>query len=1169
MASTPLISDSLAALVGGPSTTGLAENTIKGTQQLISPSLAALVAPKEVTAGVPSEVEDPDSFGNVFMRNLNSSQQSWGEGVGVLAKTLGIPQLEEWSKTYAADQENDIREYGVPKRTSSIMEGFGEVSKAYDDKGLGEAIYRSALLAKDMSAAALGGAAIPVAAGLAAVPVARALGAAGPILLLAAPFIASFPMGVGQVYDEAIKLGADDKAAQGYAIGAGAVIGALDRYSAGSMIKSLVQTAGKDAVIKSFEVELGREQAKNIVEKALAYTGTAVKNVATKGTVPALTEAGSEALQEFVQAYAAGKAADKDLSDFDVVALRNRIIDAAALGFVGGKVIGTVSETLGAKGERDLAARAKELEEVQRTLSPLVADPENDITAAYSRETGLTRDETLKTSRERLSGIFRRATTFLNPLANRDERGAEIQDMFMTYPDEINANIGKDSEEVAVFFEDLKRKIKLPFQKAVPKDTQERLYNVLTNGTLDTDQRINDAAFAIRPFLGEVEVDPTTNKPLKPIKLGAKELSIFVEKGIIPPSLEEALARGKITQEQYNAFEAQIDPLHEEYKARAAASPSETSPILNSIVNSEQFASVNGTEIYQPQTTGLYKKLTDAGIDINFESGYLPRRYKTGFLNRRKMEAVLAKKLGKQAAAEIVDNIESNDGFYNNENTNFNVILNQGRKATATEVAFEKSREFTPEIVKELDNAGLIDKNTEALLYKYVVDSNKRLKAKEMANILNAKVNSLIKDDKISTEEINHIKDIYNATQHKLNPISDKRLQGIQKYLLTGTYILTLPLAGLTSLTEPLIILSRLSPKYALFGALKAANNALRAGLRTVFPKIPLNEAEKAFRGILQGLDTVISERLGDIAGVTASKKISDVFFKTTLLTLVTQISRDMAFQAARVQMKDDLKTVRIAEGTDGKKTRGYLDARKRLLEQGIVNPMGVNVQDWAMGKTATDPQIIRKAMSKTVDEFIMSPNAVNRPLWMNNPWLASVTQLKGFAATFGNVIGGRMWREIFVPLTKGRIPAGEAARYALTFSLLVFATMFIQSLKDRIRYGDEESPTSKLDGRQQMFEALMNTNIFGLGTVGYSAMNAKRYGGDALSAIFGPLPARFARIVEASGSYVMNNKPRQLAREITNLIPVLSMIPQVKDIKGSTTDSIEESLKSARDKIF
>ena len=63
---------------------------------------------------------------------------------------------------------------------------------------------------------------------------------------------------------------------------------------------------------------------------------------------------------------------------------------------------------------------------------------------------------------------------------------------------------------------------------------------------------------------------------------------------------------------------------------------------------------------------------------------------------------------------------------------------------------------------------------------------------------------------------------------------------------MTGGYIYTLPLVSLTALSEPLI-LSRINPKYALFGGLNAAYNGLASGLRTVFPKLPRTESEKKY----------------------------------------------------------------------------------------------------------------------------------------------------------------------------------------------------------------------------------------------------------------------------------------------------------------------------------
>ncbi|MHA2351453.1 MAG: hypothetical protein ACXADL_17695, partial [Candidatus Thorarchaeota archaeon] len=132
-------------------------------------------------------------------------------------------------------------------------------------------------------------------------------------------------------------------------------------------------------------------------------------------------------------------------------------------------------------------------------------------------------------------------------------------------------------------------------------------------------------------------------------------------------------------------------------------------------------------------------------------------------------------------------------------------------------------------------------------------------------------------------------------------------------------------------------------------------------------------------------------------------------------------------------------------------------------------------VQGWANGlyQGQGDPELIRKVMSKTVDEFIMSPNAVNRPLWMSNPHLATVAQLKGFTAAFGNIVGARLYRDVLVPLFKGRMPDADIVRYGVALASIMAVSMFAQGLRDQIRYGDDsdESPFSKLDGKEKLAE--------------------------------------------------------------------------------------------------
>jgi hypothetical protein len=265
--------------------------------------------------------------------------------------------------------------------------------------------------------------------------------------------------------------------------------------------------------------------------------------------------------------------------------------------------------------------------------------------------------------------------------------------------------------------------------------------------------------------------------------------------------------------------------------------------------------------------------------------------------------------------------------------------------------------------------------------------------------------------------------------------------------------------------------------------------------------------------------------------------------------------------------MRDDLASV-----YSGKKTKGVTQAKRRLLEQGIVNPESDTIRNWFETDPRSgvpDPDIIRKSMAKTVNEFIMAPNAVNRPLWMSDPRLAAVAQLKGFMLTFGNVVGGRMWREVIQPIyTAQRLPVGEALKYGVALSAIIAASLAIQGLKDDIRYGDDESPFDRLDGRDKILEAILNTNIMGGFTLLYDSLKSREYGSNFWASLLGPAASNISNVLEGGYDYTIKGNSRNISREIANLIPFLRNIPMARDIKNDFVDYIEENLEEFRDNV-
>jgi hypothetical protein len=1116
-----------------------------------------------------STVSDPDSFFNGIARALNQSQEDAFKGLEIMGRKSGISTLEKYGKEQSQIQALEKAEYGQPTRSASITGGYDEIKKAYEEQGIGAAFDRGALLVKDMAASALGSMALPVGAAIAAPVAASALGAGGVgagIFGIAATLLTAYPMAVGGIEEEAKKIGATQEKADNAALLGGVVVAAAERFGAASLVKQLVKAIGPDAVLQEFEKAVGKTAAKSVMKNAIETTA----ETAGKALVAGGKEAGTEGIQEITQMAAAGVAADKGVMPYTPGETINRVIDAMALGAVGGTTVASMSSLVAAGVERDTMLKAQEQREIENNLQKNIGDTLDNITAGgFEGQTALGKKMPL------LSELVGKSVEALSGLAKTDPIAAELVAALTNEPNLLSAMTGEHFTMLDDTLRSVKDNWKLPLSKSINTEVNNRLLSVLRDGVEDADPNINEVAKRLKTdFFGEVETDPETGTPLTIIKLTPKEISSSISANLpmretqIPDmadlKLKSLVSDGKITQADAMRVMRDMEPLKKRFNEMVDGGMKVTDA-LSKIKNTKEFIELADRPVWKPKASGIFKQLIDNNIDVNFTQGYFTRVFKTDKKSQKALQSELTAIYGPTVAASITDNIMGNDGYYTPDPSSYiNVEAPHSTRPFIGPASFQQPRSLPEAVIRRLEKAGAVETDIQKVASKYAVKASKQIVTKRLADKINASIPELRQKGLISLAEEKRIKDIYDALNHSYKPIANKTYQEAQKWLLTSQNVLLLPLTAITSLPEFLIALSRISPKYIPFAVMNASYNAMRRGLRKVIPKLPLRDQERAFQSIIEGLDNSIANRLGEIANVSSSKTVTDFFFKATLLDFVTRISRDVVFQASRNQMRDDLRLIREVNQT-GKKTRGYVFAQRRLLEQGIVNPLDKTVQDWASGGLEKDPSIIRQAMAKTVNEIITSPNVINRPMWMSNPYLAPVAQLKGFMTVFANNVVGRMWREVFVPLTKGRIPVGEAMKYAVMFGLLSVANMFIMGLKDTIRYGDEESPNDKLSGPEKLWKGFMSSGITGLFGAVTDAANAAKYGSNFWASLLGPLAAQAGNIAEASSNYVLNDKPRQLARELSKLIPLFNIVPLAVDWKQNLVDSIEENLSNAR----
>ena len=1096
-----------------------------------------------------------DTFTGRVGKSFDEAQLNFFGGLKVYGDELDLDFLKDVANSGIETQKEDISKYKPSERSASFTKGIDEVSDLYDEEGLGGAIERGALLAKDMVATAIGSLGLTgaaVLAGAAAAPI------TGGTSLLVLPFLVGAAQGTGGVYEEAKKLGASEKDSREYAIAGGAVIGALDRIGAASVLSGLVKNFGKDEVKKVLAKDVGEEAAETALGQALKIGQTTAKGAAKGGVAEGITEG----FQEQTQISFAGMSADEGLFPYKADENINRLLDAAALGIAGGAPIRGVTENFAPKERYVPMKLAKEIKKENEKLLNSVNDAETEISKRAADT------DTYATSG--VKGLFRglaaKSTSVLINLAERSDLGSKVKNSFDTHQDVKAEVTAKHLKKINKVLADNKllRSIKLPFQSSMSSKNDKELTKALYYQSTYTspDVNIDKAAKEIRQLLGEVT---STGILLTEQSLND---SIVNNKQTLD-AVSEAVQRGVITEEQangtyYSAFNGVKENFNETLKGLGEPTPENVQTALAEVQSKNpQYKILKDVELKKPEYNGLMGELSANGIEVNYATDYFPVTYKIRNESQRKLakEVLLETGMKPSSIDKFIDNLKDTD--YQNKPMIKDLSWeydSEGRKTTAKKETFEERRTLSKEARDALFNAGLVEENASAVLTSHILEVGNRVANQKITDA----ANKLFTDqpEAVTKGEFERIKNLHKLINGKVQ-ITNEAARKTSNFLRVGGYMTTMALSALTALAEPLVIIQSLPLKHVIPATVKTLGIGFRRALRSILPKIPKTEMEENFENILQGLDGSLAERFNEIEGFTTSKKITNTFFRLTLLTEVTQLSRYMAYSAMRKNLLDDA----IRAQADNSLSRPTVDGNKatsRLQKiYGIANPKtNKTLTEWIESGGKDNPVLINRALSKAVDENIMAPNVVNKPLLMSNPNLALIFQLKAFLTVFGNTVGFRIWRDITTPMYGGKaggLPKNpEAAlKAALALTMIMAVAASTQALKDEIRYGDDDSPYDDKEGMSKFFHLLFNSGIFGAATFLKDMVDAQDYGSSPQSVLMGPA---ISKALDLSTG-IFNSNPRTISRNIANSIPILSNLPIANSIKGDLVDKLEDTL--------
>jgi hypothetical protein len=1160
------------------------------------------------------EYEDiANSWSNRLGAGVDSVSSMFNEGLGLLADQLGADETAASFRADAAQNLKDRADRPQPKITASITDTAGKISDDIKNDEYLEAAGKVGTAIKATFAEAIPSLA-PAVGGLAAAralsPFLAAIPVVGVPVALLTNIILTFGSGYlmmsGEGYKRAKELGADETESKTAGVVSGIGGGVLDRFCAA--LKGLTQTLGRKEVTNRIAEQTSKKAAEEIVEKGLKAASidvlkSGLKQAGKLGGIGALTEGAQAANTEIAANIAAGTM--PELANFS-----KKIVDEAALGLVGGGGPGAVMGALAPQSRREAKLKAEELQRTQEELKKETGKEFDSkvVNAATDLDVSDSLEEANVTTPA--DNAVKRSISYLKESASTNPLTAKLYNQLGDYFNNVSVLAGDGLKQSADAFnvavQEQAKEYKLPFTRSIEKNINEGIARTLRGQSLNMDK-----------YKG---------------KYGERQIEII-----------NKLAKNVDEDQDGNAIEGTEGPLRK---------------LLNDTRNN----------------------LEETGVDIDFITDYLTQSYKipmTGFGRskaKRKFVSILknnkatdpkVRKALALNAEEIVENITSNNGTYTPDaEVNLFDTPQQGEDLSTVKKGFELERTIPPEVVLELDEAGLVNNDAQAIINKYIIGAARRTEIQKLRNNFNDKADQL----GLTPVEIERTLEIFQALQNNYkrgfftqNPF----LKKANEFAVTAGYLTTLPFAGIISLSEPILVLSRVSPKHAIWGAIKAGKVSLDKAIRSIRPKYPISDLENSFNSIQQTADLAMTDVIRDIGDTSINRRITDAFFKATLLSQVTQFSRQMASVAVSQQLQEDILLV-SDEFKTNKPTAEGNKARKRLNEQGLKNlfsgkritTKGVKYPKGKKGKEPTEkqlakyesdlalqeqevageidlpiveqeaiawaesniseeqavaqfklldqpitdevvtqrfgvegepPVIIKKALTKTIDEIIMSPNVVNRPLWMSNPNLALVAQLKGFMMVFGNTIGPKVYKEVIKPLMpvhmkrEGGIganiptaftrPVGTfegTFKYGLTFALLLSAMYGTQIMKNAIRYEDaDDSPLADLEDSELMFKLLQQSNLLGFGNVLISAAESQKYGQSAVSTALGPVAGKIEQLMR--GLYnLKDGRPRSLANWLAKNTPFTGGLGTERraDVPIVGTDAFEEYLESFLDTI-
>ena len=477
-------------------------------------------------------------------------------------------------------------------------------------------------------------------------------------------------------------------------------------------------------------------------------------------------------------------------------------------------------------------------------------------------------------------------------------------------------------------------------------------------------------------------------------------------------------------------------------------------------------------------TLGMLRK---SGLQVGEQENYKPRAYdrdsikkdKEGFIKSLKEDVGVTS--DEQAEKMYYAFLDGKDP---------SIMTSEQIRSAGTAGKGQGKRGFEKKRGHKFDNINkkFLTDSTFGGLQDYFINAGTRAASAEVfgdkGKKLHKDVNEALRRKLMTPEQADTIWKMYDAEHHLYNRPSSPEgevAHEAMKIATTAAAVTYLGLAPISSITEPAWISGRVGVANMLKATPTVAAHMLKGLKRTMFAGKVGTEADLSFgRQLINALGMATnpreSEKMNKMFAGDKNMFLNN-YFRGPAGLFLTQYTNLVRVWTATAGLKmiqshankiNRMKGRELAGWTNELKENGMtVNDFKQMtrLGKGKIDFLNEEYLDIRFtkddGTNISIRDVLHPWLRKITTDVALEPGVGNRPLWMSNPEMQLVSQLKSFPILFGNTIMKRTMRQlnpkVCTPGVVGAVGALGSAATAMALAALALA------IKDEIKGVDKE----------------------------------------------------------------------------------------------------------------